>query len=68
VVLHVNGAFRIVLRIDGQFPLVISFEAVSLFVMSGAGFLPSNFNAATSDSKLSLRDVPMIKTFILTLC
>jgi hypothetical protein len=27
----------------GQLPLVISFEAVILFVVSGAGFLPSNF-------------------------
>ena len=68
VVLLVSNAFRIDLRIDGQLPLVISFEAVSLFVLSGTGFMQSNFNAATSDSKLSLRDVPMIKAFTLTLC
>ena len=40
---------RIDLRINGQLPLVVSFEAVFLFVMSGAGFTPSNFNAETSD-------------------
>ena len=31
--------------------------------MSGAGLTPSNFNAATSDSKLSGRDVPMVEVF-----
>ena len=36
----------------GQLPLVISFEAVFLFVMSGAGFIPSNFNAETSDASI----------------
>ena len=68
VVLLVSNAFRIDLRIDGQLPLVISFEAVSLFVMSGTGFMPSNSNAATSDSKLSVRDVPMVKAFAKALC
>jgi hypothetical protein len=38
VVLLVSNAFRIDLRIDGQLSLVVSFETVSLFVMSGAGF------------------------------
>jgi hypothetical protein len=38
VVLLVSNAFRIDLRIDGQLPLVVNFEAVSLFVMSGTGF------------------------------
>ena len=61
MVLLVSNAFRIDLRIDGQLPLVVSFEAVSLFVMSGTGFTIPNFNGSTSDSKLSLRDVPMIK-------
>jgi len=37
VVLLVSNAFRIDLRIDGQLSLVISFETVSLFVVSGAG-------------------------------
>ena len=68
MVLLVSNAFRIDLRIDGQLPLVISFEAVSLFVMSGTGLTIPNFNGSTSDSKLSLRDVPMIKELPLTLC
>ena len=68
MVLLVSNAFRIDLRIDGQLPLVISFEAVSLFVMSGAGLIPSNFNAEAGDSKLSVRDVPMIKAYVLILC
>jgi hypothetical protein len=53
---------------NGQLLLVVSFGAVSLFVMSGAGFMPSNSNAATSDSKLSVRDVPMTKAFARALC
>ena len=61
MVLLVSNAFRIDLRNDGQLPLVISFEAVSLFVMSGAGLIPSNFNAEASESKLSGRDVPRTK-------
>ena len=44
----------------GRLPLVISFEAVFLFVMSGAGFTLSNFNTDASDSKLSGRIVPII--------
>ena len=40
------------LRVGGQLPLVISFEAVFLFVMSGTGFMPSNFNAAASDASI----------------
>jgi len=68
VVLLDIDAFIIALRINGQFPLVISFEALSLFVMSGAGLTLSNFNAEAGDSRLSLRDVPMIMTFIITLC
>ena len=66
--LLVSNAFRIDLRIDGQLSLVVSFETVSLFVMSGAGLIPSNFNAEASDSKLSGRDVPMIKDLSKTLC
>ena len=68
MVLLVIDAFRIDLHIDGQLPLVISFEAVSLFVVSGTGFLIPNFNGSASDSKLSLRDVPMITAFAITLC
>jgi hypothetical protein len=68
VVLLVDDTFRIDWRAGGQLPLVISFEAVFLFVMSGTGFTPSNFNAATSESKLSGRNVPMIKAFAKTLC
>ena len=68
MVLLVSNVFRIDLHIDGQLPLVISFEAVSLFVMSGTGLTIPNFNGSTSDSKLSLRDVPMIKELPLTLC
>ena len=60
--------FELISASRGQLPLVISFEAVSLFVMSGAGFIPSNSNAVTSDSKLSVRDVPMIEAFARTLC
>ena len=37
------------MRISGQLPFVVSVRAVFLFVMSGAGFTPSNFNAETSD-------------------
>ena len=68
VVLLVSNAFLIDSRIDGQLPLVVSFEAVSLFVVSGAGLIPSNFNAEASECKHSGRDVPMIKAFTLTLC
>ena len=50
VVLLVDDKFRIDLLVGGQLPLVISFRAVFLFVMSGAGFTPSNFNAATSEA------------------
>jgi hypothetical protein len=66
--LLVDDSFLIDSRTGGQLPLVISFKAVILFVMSGAGFTPSNFNAETSDSKLSGRIVPMIKAFALILC
>ena len=52
----------------GQFPLVISFKAVNLFVVSGAGFTLPNFNTETSDSKLSGRFVPIIKAFAMILC
>jgi len=60
--------YQLNLRIDGQLPLVISFKAVSLFVMSGAGFTLSNFNAETSESRLSGRDVPILNAFALRLC
>ena len=50
--LLVDNTFRIDLRVGGQLPLVISFEAVFLFVMSGTGFIPSNFNAETSDASI----------------
>ena len=60
MVLLVDITLSIALRNGGQFPLVISFEAVILFVMSGAGFIPSNFNAETSESG---RIVPMIELF-----
>ena len=63
MVLLVDITLSIALRNGGQFPLVISFKAVFLFVMSGAGFTPSNFNAETSDSKLSGRIVPMAELF-----
>jgi hypothetical protein len=55
-------------RAGGQLPLVISFKAVFLFVMSGAGFTPSNFNAETSERKRSGRNVPMTKAFTKALC
>ena len=60
--------FELISASNGQLLLVISFGAVSLFVMSGAGLTPSNSNAATSDSKLSGRDVPMVKAFAMALC
>ena len=66
--LLVDDKFRIDLLVGGQLPLVVSFEAVFLFVMSGTGFMPSNFNAATSDSKLSGRNVPMITLIQIILC
>ena len=52
VVLLVDDKFRIDLLVGGQLPLVISFRAVFLFVVSGAGFIPSNFNAETSEASL----------------
>ena len=55
-------------RAGGQLPLVISFEAVFLFVMSGVGLTPSNFNAEADECKHSGRNVPMIKAFTITLC
>ena len=51
--LLVDDKFRIDLLVGGQLPLVISFRAVFLFVVSGAGFIPSNFNAETSEASLS---------------
>ena len=62
VVLLVDATLSIAFRNGGQLPLVVSFEAVFLFVMSGTGFIPSNFNAETSDSELSGRNVPMVIT------
>jgi hypothetical protein len=41
---------------------------LSSSIVSGGGFMPSNSNAATSDSKLSVRDVPMTKAFAKALC
>ena len=52
MVLLVDNTFRIDLRVGGQLPLVISFEAVFLFVVSGTGFIPSNSNAGTSDASI----------------
>ena len=66
--LLVDGKFRIDLLVGGQLPLVVSFEAVFLFVMSGAGFNLPNFYAETSDSKLSGRNVPIITSFEIILC
>ncbi len=60
MLLLVDDTLTIAFRAGGQLPLVISFKAVFLFVVSGAGFIPSNFNAETSDSKLSGRNVPII--------
>ena len=40
------------MRISGQLPLVVSFRAVFLFVVSGAGLIPSNFNAEASDTSI----------------
>ena len=68
VVLLVDDKFRIDLLVGGQLPLVISFEAVFLFVMSGTGFTLSNFYADAGDSKLSGRNVPIVKDFSMTLC
>ena len=66
--LLVDDTFRIDLRAGGQLPLVISVEAVFLFVMSGTGFTMPNFYTSTSDSKLSGRNVPIVTTFVITLC
>ena len=60
VVLLVGDTLSTAFRIGGQLPLVISFKAVFLFVMSGAGFTPPNFYADASDSKLSGRIVPIV--------
>ena len=68
VVLLVDDKFTIDLLVGGQLSLVISFENYFLFVMSGTGFIPSNFNADASDSKLSGRNVPIVTTFVITLC
>ena len=66
--LLVSDEFRTDLLINGQLPLVVSFEAVFLFVMSGTGFTLSNFNADAGECKHSGRNVPMITTFMMTLC
>ena len=50
--LLVDDTLTIEFRAGGQLPLVISFEAVILFVVSGTGFIPSNFNAETSDASI----------------
>jgi hypothetical protein len=68
VVLLVDDTFGIDWRAGGQLPLVVSIEAVILFVMSGTGFTLSNFNIATSDSKLSGRIVPMAEVLSRALC
>ena len=68
VVLLVFDKFRTDLLVDGQLSLVISFETVFLFVMSGTGFTLPNFNADAGDSKLSGRNVPIITTFVMILC
>ena len=68
VVLLVANKFRIDLLVSGQLPLVISFEALFLFVMSGTGFTLSNFYADAGDSKLSGRNVPIINDFSTILC
>ena len=68
MVLLVDDTFGTDWRAGGQLPLVVSFEAVFLFVMSGTGFIPSNSNAETSDSKLSGRNVPIVTIFQITLC
>ena len=52
MLLLVDDTLTIEFRIGGQLPLVISFRAVFLFVVSGAGFIPSNFNAETSEASL----------------
>ena len=64
----VSVCFELISILIGQLPLVISIEAVILFVMSGTGLILSNFNTETSDSRLSGRIVPMIMRLIITLC
>ena len=64
----VPGRFELISELDGQLPLVISFEAVFLFVVSGTGLIPSNFNADASECKHSGRKVPMIEAFARILC
>ena len=62
MVLLVDNTLTTEFRAGGQLSLVISFETVFLFVMSGTGFTLPNSNVATSDSKLSGRNVPIITT------
>ena len=64
----VSVCFELISILIGQLPLVISIEAVILFVVSGTGLILSNFNTEASDSKLSGRIVPMIMRLIITLC
>jgi hypothetical protein len=59
VVLLVDDTLTTEFRAGGQLSLVISVETVFLFVMSGTGFTLPNSNVATSDSKLSGRNVPI---------
>ena len=61
MVVLVDDTLTIEFRIGGQLPLVISFRAVFLFVMSGAGFTLSNSNIETGECKHSGRNVPMVK-------
>ena len=63
-----SDRLELISELIGQLPLVVSFEAVFLFVMSGTGLILSNFNTEASDSKLSGRIVPMIMRLIITLC
>ena len=63
-----SDRLELISELIGQLPLVISFKAVFLFVMSGTGLILSNFNTEASDSKLSGRNVPIINTFVMILC
>ena len=68
VMLLVSNKFRIDLLVSGQLPLVVSFEVLFLFVMSGTGFTLPNLYADAGDSKLSGRNVPIINDFSMILC
>ena len=60
--------FELISALVASFPSLLASGLHFLFVMSGAGFTLPNSYIETSDSKLSGRNVPIVKDFSMTLC